>query len=78
MEERRRASGFGDLSLHDVPGAGMEYLRAEHELRYRQAIFDFLMKQYDVARRDESKEAAVIQVLEPAIEPDRRSSPHLG
>jgi tyrosine-protein kinase Etk/Wzc len=76
MEERSRASGFGDLSLHDVPGAGMEYLRAEHELRYRQAIFDFLMKQYDAARLDEAKEAAVIQVLEPAIEPDRRSSPH--
>jgi tyrosine-protein kinase Etk/Wzc len=76
MEERSRASGFGDLSLHDVPGAGMEYLRAEHELRYRQAIFDLLMKQYDAARLDEAKEAAVIQVVEPAIEPDRRSSPH--
>ena len=76
MEERSRGSGFGDLSLHDVPGAGMEYLRAEHELRYRQAIFDLLMKQYDAARLDEAKEAAVIQVLEPAIDPDRRSSPH--
>jgi tyrosine-protein kinase Etk/Wzc len=75
MEERSRASGFGDLSLHDVPGAGMEYLRAEHELRYRQAIFDLLMKQYDAARLDEAKEAAVIQVLEPAIDPDRKSSP---
>ncbi len=76
MEERSRASGFGDLSLHDVPGAGMAYLRAEHELQYRQAIFDLLMKQYDAARLDEAKEAAVIQVLEPAIEPDRKSSPH--
>jgi hypothetical protein len=76
MEERSRTSGFGDLSLHDVPGAGMAYLRAEHELQYRQAIFDLLMKQYDAARLDEAKEAAVIQVLEPAIEPDRKSSPH--
>lgn len=76
MEERSRASGFGDLSLQDVPGAGMAYLRAEHELQYRQAIFDLLMKQYDAARLDEAKEAAVIQVLEPAIEPDRKSSPH--
>lgn len=77
MEERSRASGFGDLSLRDVPGAGMAYLRAEHELQYRQAIFDLLMKQYDAARLDEAKEAAVIQVLEPAIEPDRKSSPHI-
>jgi tyrosine-protein kinase Etk/Wzc len=75
MEERSRASGFGDLTLHDVPGAGMEYLHAAHEVQYRQAIFDLLMKQYDAARLDEAKEAAVIQVMEPAIEPDRRSSP---
>ena len=75
MEERSRASGFGDLTLQDVPGAGMEYLRAAHEVQYRQAIFDLLMKQYDAARLDEAKEAAVIQVMEPAIEPDRKSSP---
>ena len=53
----------------------MEYLRAAHELAYRQALFDMLMKQYDAARLDEAKDAAIIQVVEPAIEPDRRSSP---
>jgi tyrosine-protein kinase Etk/Wzc len=74
MEQRNHSSGFGDLGLGDVPGAGMEYLRAEHELKYRQAMFDLLLKQYDAAKLDESKEAAIIQVVEPAIEPDRRSS----
>jgi uncharacterized protein involved in exopolysaccharide biosynthesis len=34
-----------------------------------------LMKQYDAAKLDESKDAAIIQVVEPAIEPDRKSSP---
>src|SRR6202012_1858559 len=63
--------------LGDVPGAGMEYLRAEHELKYRQAMFDLLLKQYDAAKLDESKDAAVIQVVEPAIMPDRISSPTL-
>ena len=56
-------------------GAGMEYLRAEHEVEYRQALFDLLIKQYDAAKLDEAKEAAIIQVVEPAIEPDRQSSP---
>jgi uncharacterized protein involved in exopolysaccharide biosynthesis len=74
MEQRNHSSGFTDLGLGDVPGAGMEYLRAEHELKYRQAMFDLLLKQYDAARLDESKDAAIIQVVEPAIEPDRRSS----
>ncbi len=74
MEQRNQSSGFANLGLRDVPGAGMEYLRAEHEVKYRQAMFDLLLKQYDAAKLDEAKDAAIIQVVEPAIEPDRRSS----
>jgi tyrosine-protein kinase Etk/Wzc len=73
--ERNHSSGFADLGLRDIPGAGMEYLRAEHELKYRQAMFDLLLRQYDAAKLDESKDAAIIQVVEAAIEPDRASSP---
>ncbi len=75
LEQRNHSSGFAGLGLGDVPVAGMEYLRAEHEVKYRQAIFDLLLKQYDAAKLDEAKDAAIIQVVEPAIEPDRISSP---
>jgi tyrosine-protein kinase Etk/Wzc len=75
LEQQRHSSSFGDIGLADVPGAGLEYLRAEHDARYTQALFDLLMKQYDAARLDEAKEAAIIQVVEPAVEPDRKSSP---
>lgn len=75
MEQRNHSSRSSDLGLQDVPSAGMDYLRADHEVKYRQAMFDLLLRQYDAAKLDESKEAAIIQVVEPAIEPDRRSSP---
>jgi len=75
LEQRSHSPGTGDLGLGNVPAAGLEYLRAAHEVAYRQALFDMLMKQYDAARLDEAKEAAIIQVVEPAIEPDRRSTP---
>jgi len=75
LEQRNHSSGFTDLGLGDVPGAGMAYLRAEHEVKYRQTMFDLLIKQYDAARLDEAKDAAIIQVVEPAIAPDRKSSP---
>jgi tyrosine-protein kinase Etk/Wzc len=78
MEQNNHAPGFGGLGLGNVPTAGLEYLRAEHELVYRQALFDMLLKQYDVAKLDEAKEAAIIQVVEPAIIPDRKSSPKRG
>jgi tyrosine-protein kinase Etk/Wzc len=75
MEQSGHSQGLGSLDLADVPSAGLDYLRAQHELLYRQTLYDLLIKQYDAARLDESKEAAIIQVVEPAIEPDRRSSP---
>lgn len=75
MEQNHHAPGFAALGLGNVPAAGLEYLRAARELAYRQALFDMLMKQYDAAKLDEAKEAATIQVVEPAIEPDRKSEP---
>jgi tyrosine-protein kinase Etk/Wzc len=75
LEQSNHSPGIAGLGLGNVPAAGLEYLRAAHELQYQQALFDMLMKQYDAAKLDESKDAAIIQVVEPAIEPDRRSSP---
>jgi uncharacterized protein involved in exopolysaccharide biosynthesis len=72
IEQSNHSPGIAGLGLGNVPVAGLEYLRAEHELAYRQALFDMLLKQYDAARLDESKEAAIIQVVEPAIEPDHK------
>ncbi len=73
LEQRSHSSGLGDLGLQDVAGAGLEYLRDQHELQYRQTLFDLLIKQYDAARLDEAKDAAVIQVVEPAVPADRKS-----
>jgi uncharacterized protein involved in exopolysaccharide biosynthesis len=59
-----------------VADAGMDYLSAEHELQYRQVMFDLLLKQYDAAKLDEAKTSTVVQVVETATPPDRKSSPH--
>jgi tyrosine-protein kinase Etk/Wzc len=75
LEQRNHSPAAGGLGLGNVSAAGLEYLRAAHEVAYRQALFDMLMKQYDAAKLDESKEAAIIQVVEPAIVPDQKSSP---
>ena len=76
MEGHSQTSGFSDLGLRDVPTAGIDYLVAEHEVLYRQTLFDLLAKQYDAAKLDEAKDAAIVQVVETAIPPDRKSSPH--
>lgn len=75
-QQQTKTAGFGDMTMPDVPGASVEFLAAEHEVRYRQAVFDLLIKQYDAARMDQAKDAAVIQVVEPAIVPEFKSSPN--
>jgi uncharacterized protein involved in exopolysaccharide biosynthesis len=75
LEQRNHAPGIAGMGLGNVPAAGLEYLRAEHELLYQQALYDMLMKQYEAAKLDESKDATIIQVVEPAIQPDRKASP---
>lgn len=75
LEQNDGSSNFTNMGLRNVPKAGMDYIRAAREVQYQQALFDVLLKQYEAAKLDEAKEAAVIQVAEPAIPPDRRSFP---
>ena len=76
----RQSGGPGDVQVPagSVPEAGLQYVRKLRDLKYSETIFEMLAKQYEAARLDEAKTAAVIQVLDPAIEPDRKSSPKRG
>jgi tyrosine-protein kinase Etk/Wzc len=58
-----------------VPETGLEYVRKLRDVKYYETIFDILARQFEVAKLDEAKQGAVIQVLSPAIAPDRRSFP---
>lgn len=58
-----------------VPEAGLEYMRKLRDVKYYEAIFDILARQFELAKLDEAREGALIQVVDPAIVPDRRSFP---
>jgi len=44
-------------------------------VKYHETIFDILARQFELAKLDEAKEGAVIQVVDPAIVPDKKSFP---
>lgn len=69
------APGNVQVPVGNVPEAGLQYVRKLRDLKYAETIFELLAKQYEAARLDEAKTAAVIQVVDPALEPDRKSSP---
>jgi tyrosine-protein kinase Etk/Wzc len=65
----------GELTAGRLPAAGLEYIRKLREFKYRETLFEILARQYEAARMDESKNAAVIQVLDTAVESEKPSSP---
>lgn len=69
------AAGDPLLPAGRLPAAGIEYLRAVREMRYHEALFELLARQYEAARIDEAKQAPVIQVVDRAVPPDKRSGP---
>jgi len=68
-------AGNVQVPAGNVPEAGLQYVRRLREVKYAETIVELLTKQYEAAALDEARTAAVIQVVDPAIEPDRKSSP---
>jgi uncharacterized protein involved in exopolysaccharide biosynthesis len=58
-----------------VPAASLEYLRRMRDVRYQETLFEFMTRQYEMARVDEAKQGQMIQVVDPALVPERRSWP---
>jgi len=55
--------------------AGIEYIRKLRDVKYYETIFDLLARQYEVAKVDEARQGAVVQIVDRATVPDHRSSP---
>ena len=64
------------LSKGRVTGAGLEYLRKYRDLKYHETVYELLTKELEIAKLDEAREGEVIQVVDTAITPDKKSSPH--
>ena len=54
----------------------MEYLRRYRDLKYQETVFELLAKEYEVAKLDEAREGSIVQVVDAAVPPDTKSSPH--
>ena len=64
-----------EIALAKVPEAGLEYVRKLREVKYRETMLELMTKQYEIARIDESKDAAIVQLLDKAVPPEKRSWP---
>jgi tyrosine-protein kinase Etk/Wzc len=57
-----------------VTQANLDYARALREVKYRETVQDLLTRQYEGARVDEARQGALVQIVDPAVPPDRPNS----
>jgi len=56
-------------------GSSSDYVTRYRDYKYYETLFELFAKQYEIARVDESREGAVIQIVDPAMEPEWKSKP---
>lgn len=52
-----------------------DYVSKYREFKYQETLFELMAKQFEIAKLDESREGAVIQVVDRAMPPERKSKP---
>lgn len=60
----------------NIPEAGMEYIRKLRDVKYYETVEQLIAKQFEIAKLDEARQGAIVQVADVAVPPDKRSSPH--
>jgi uncharacterized protein involved in exopolysaccharide biosynthesis len=64
----------GALNPVETP-ATFENIKLLRDVKYYQLLYELLAKQYEGARLDEAKDPSIIQILDSAVEPERKFRP---
>ncbi len=77
LERSTGELGNGNLEVptRRLPKVELDYLRQLRDVKYHESVYEFLGKQLEAARIDEAKNAVVVQAVDKAVEPEKKSSP---
>jgi uncharacterized protein involved in exopolysaccharide biosynthesis len=75
LSKLENGRGANNEAARDGKDAGFESIKLLRDVKYYQMLYELLAKQYEIARLDEAKEPSIVQVLDPAVEPERRVKP---
>jgi capsule polysaccharide export protein KpsE/RkpR len=64
-----------DMPVGKIPEAAIDYVRARRELKLQEMLLESMLRQYEIAKLDEAKEGPILQQVDVAVPPDRRSKP---
>jgi len=64
-----------ELKLDKTPNTSLQYLDALRNLKYQEALWEILARQFEMSKLDEAKDFPLIQVLDKATPPEKKSKP---
>ena len=73
--QRRLQPGDTQIPAGRLPQDALDYTRKLRDVKYHETLLNLLSRQYEAARIDEAKSAPLIQVVDRATPPDKRSGP---
>lgn len=59
----------------EQPAQDADYIARYREYKYQETLFELYARQFELARADESREGGLIQVVDVATPPDKKSKP---
>ncbi|MDZ7374217.1 MAG: Wzz/FepE/Etk N-terminal domain-containing protein [candidate division KSB1 bacterium] len=63
------------IPFEQLPSVAIQYGQLYREVRVQRQLYEFLTEQYEQARIREARTTPVIQVLDPAVPPQRKAKP---
>jgi uncharacterized protein involved in exopolysaccharide biosynthesis len=75
LEEKTGSSPDTLMPTGRMPDVGTDYIRKLRDLKFNETLYELMGKQYEIARIDEARDAAIIQVIDPAIPPEKKFKP---
>jgi capsule polysaccharide export protein KpsE/RkpR len=67
--------GSIDIPIGNLPATSVTYARALREVKFQEALMGSMLRQFEVAKMDEAKDAPSLQQIDVALPPDRKSKP---
>ena len=80
LRKLENSSGKGNpgnplVPTAQVPELSLEYVRRDRDVKYHEALYTMLLRQYESAKLDESRAAPLVQIVDEAVVPDQKSWP---
>ena len=75
LEGQSRGTKIEMPAKNKIPSMAIDYMRRMRDLKYYEGLLTFVSQQLASARLDEAKDAPVIQVVDKALVPEKKTKP---